>query len=222
MASTRKSGPRGAEPSAERGLSRQRMLAAAVDCILEKGYYKASSNEIARRAGVTWGVIQYHFRTRERLMLAVFEDACQKLIDHSRNTEIVGATVHDQLLSYFDYLMRFYGRPEYLAYMEISLNLARDPDTSAETMNGFRRLGRELTEHRVDAPAVDPSYHTLVFESLRGLILSHLLRFDGSLTVQVDDRPAFDERARLLIQSLAAFVGRDRSTPGPAAALLQG
>jgi AcrR family transcriptional regulator len=212
MTATRKNGSRVVESSPERGLSRQRMLAAAVDCILEKGYYRASSNEIARRAGVSWGVIQYHFRTRERLMLAVFEDACQKLIDHSRHTEIAGATVHEQLLSYFDYLMEFYGRPEYLAYMEISLNLARDPDTSAETMNGYRRLVRELTEHRVDPPAVDPRYRVLVFESLRGLILSHLLRFDGSLTIQVDERAEFDERARLLIDGLATFVGSPAGT----------
>jgi AcrR family transcriptional regulator len=207
MTSTRKNGSRVVESAPERGLSRQRMLAAAVDCILEKGYYRASSNEIARRAGVSWGVIQYHFRTRERLMLAVFEDTCQKLIDLSRNTTIVGETVHEQLLSYFDYLMEFYGRPEYLAHMEISLNLARDPDTSAETMEGFRRIGRELTEHRVDAPAVAPRYRVLVFESLRGLILSHMLRFDGSLTVYVDDQAEFDQRARLLIEGLATFVG---------------
>jgi AcrR family transcriptional regulator len=210
MTATRKTGSPVGEPSPERGLSRQRMLAAAVDCILEKGYYRASSNEIARRAGVSWGVIQYHFRTRERLMLAVFEDACQRLIDHSRNAEITGSTVYDQLLSYFDYLMGFYGLPEYLAHVEISLNLARDPDTSAETMNGFRRIRRELTEHRVDAPAVAPRYRVLVFESLRGLILSHLLRFDGSLTVEVDDRAAFDERARQLIGGLAAFVGSEK------------
>jgi TetR/AcrR family transcriptional regulator, regulator of cefoperazone and chloramphenicol sensitivity len=207
MVSAQGAGSPVVEPSADSSVSRQRLLVAAVDCILEKGYYRASSNEIARRADVTWGVIQYHFRTRDRLMLAVFEDACQKLIDHSRNAEIVGSTVHEQLFSYFDYLMGFYGQPEYLAYLEISLNLARDPNTSAETMNGFRRVRDEFTEHQINAPAVDPRYRTLVFESLRGLILSHLLRFDGSLTVQVDDRAEFDARARALIEGLAAFVG---------------
>jgi len=210
MTSPRTTGSRVDAPSTDNGAARQRMIVAAVDCILEKGYYRASSNEIARRAGVTWGVIQYHFGTRERLMLAVFEDAGQKLIDHSRNAKIIGSTTHEQLLSYFDYLMGFYGRPEYLAYVEISLNLARDPGTSAETMNGFRRIRDEFAEHQVVAPAVHPRFHVLVFETLRGLILSHLLRFDRSLTVQVDDRAAFDERARLLIEGLAAFVG---STP---------
>ena len=39
----------------------RRVLDAVVRTILEVGYYKASSNEIARRAGVTWGAIQHLF-----------------------------------------------------------------------------------------------------------------------------------------------------------------
>jgi AcrR family transcriptional regulator len=201
------------ELSTDAGASRQRLLDAAVACILEKGYYRASSNEIARQAGVTWGVIQYHFRTRQRLMLAVFEDACQKLIDHSKNTEIVGDTVHERLTSYFDFLMAFYGRPEYLAYLEISLNLTRDPEVSAETMDGLRRLREELSTHQPHPPTVDPRCRLLVFESLRGLILSHLLRIDGSLTVMVDDQADFEERALMLIESLATFVESHSTTP---------
>ena len=52
----------------------RRVLDAAEECILELGYYQASSNEIARRAGVTWGVIQHQFGTREGLLLAVLND----------------------------------------------------------------------------------------------------------------------------------------------------
>ena len=197
---------RSVETVSEGGPTRQRLLDAAVACILDKGYYRASSNEIARQAGVTWGVIQYHFRTRERLMLAVFEDACQRLSDHARNSKIVGDTVAAQLRSYFGFLMGFYGRGEYLAYLQISLNLTRDPEASEETMDAMRRLRDELFAYHVHAPLVSPSCQEMVFESLRGLILSHLLRSDGSLTVVVDDQAAFEERANMLIDSLAAFV----------------
>jgi AcrR family transcriptional regulator len=188
------------------GQSRQRLLAAAVACILEKGYYRASSNEIARRAGVTWGVIQYHFGTRERLMLAVFKDASQRLIDHSRAAVITGETLREQLSSYFDHLMAFYGRPEYLAYLEINLNLARDPDTSAETMAGLRELRDEFMRYWVEVPALPARHRSLVFESLRGLILSHHVRNDDSLTAAVDGREEFEARARELIEALAGYV----------------
>lgn len=196
----------------EMGPARQRLLDAALACILDKGYYRASSNEIARQAGVTWGVIQYHFRTRERLMLAVFEDACQKLIDHSKNTRITGDTVAEQLRSYFDALLTFYGRPEYLAYLEIVRNLMRDPEASAETMRALRRLVEELPLHHSHAPLVPARYHSLVFESLRGLILSHLVRMDELVDTEADERAAFEERAGMLIESLAAFVSARPAT----------
>jgi AcrR family transcriptional regulator len=188
------------------GASKQRLLEAAVACILEKGYYRASSNEIARRAGVTWGVIQYHYGTRERLMLAAFEDACQKLIDHSRNAVITGVTLREQLGSYFEHLMGFYGRLEYLAYMEINLNLARDPDTSAETMAALARLGDEFKRHWVVLPRLPARHRALVFESLRGLILSHHLRTDDTLTPHPDDAADFATRAEALIDALTLYV----------------
>jgi TetR/AcrR family transcriptional regulator, regulator of cefoperazone and chloramphenicol sensitivity len=192
--------------------SRQRLLDAAVACILEKGYYRASSNEIARRAGVTWGVIQYHFGTRERLMLAVFKDACQRLIDHSRAAVITGDTLREQLASYFAHLLAFYGKPEYLAYLEINLNLARDPATSEETMAGLRQLRDEFTRHQAVVPRLPEQHRVLVFESLRGLILSHHVRNDDSLTAAVDGREEFEARAGELIDALAGYVAGPGAT----------
>jgi AcrR family transcriptional regulator len=49
--------------------TRAKMLDAAVQCIVEEGFYRSSSNRIAARAGVSWGVIQHYFGTREKLLL---------------------------------------------------------------------------------------------------------------------------------------------------------
>ena len=53
--------------------TRTRVLESAVACIDELGIARASSNEIARRAGMTWGAIQHHFGSREDLLLSVIE-----------------------------------------------------------------------------------------------------------------------------------------------------
>ena len=58
--------------------TRARVIEAARGCISELGYHGASSNEIARRAGITWGVIQYHFGTRESVLLAVVDHAIEE------------------------------------------------------------------------------------------------------------------------------------------------
>ena len=55
-------------------VTRARVLTAAVESILAKGYYQTSSNEIARRAGGTWGTLQHQFGTREALLLELLNE----------------------------------------------------------------------------------------------------------------------------------------------------
>src|SRR5215469_15201605 len=75
------------------GDSRQRVLDAAVRCILEQGLYRASSNAIAEEAGLSWGVIQYYFGTREGLMLAVLDEGTQRLLDDLTTADIRAETL---------------------------------------------------------------------------------------------------------------------------------
>jgi AcrR family transcriptional regulator len=50
--------------------TRRKVLDVVVQTVIDIGYYKASSNEIARRAGVTWGSIQHLFGSRDQLIWA--------------------------------------------------------------------------------------------------------------------------------------------------------
>jgi AcrR family transcriptional regulator len=180
----------------------QRVIGAAIACILAKGYYRASSNEIARWAGLTWGVIQYHFGTREGLMLAVFRDQVKKLIDHSERYVFTGETTSEQLWSAYDYLYQYFGRPEYLAALEIHLNLVRTPSTEVVIRAEVRRLRDALVQVGLRNPAHVVS-NDMAVEVLRSVILSHQLRADATLTVVVDDEKDFLERVEMLIDALA-------------------
>jgi AcrR family transcriptional regulator len=60
-------------------VTRRKVLDAAIETILEVGYYQASSNAIARRAGVTWGALQHQFGTREALLLEVLNERWGRL-----------------------------------------------------------------------------------------------------------------------------------------------
>src|SRR5271156_2319296 len=86
--SSRRSGRR---PRADGESTRARVIQAAAECIMEKGYYQASSNDIARRAGVTWGTIQYQFESREGLLLEVLNAAWNELREQIRCADISGA-----------------------------------------------------------------------------------------------------------------------------------
>ncbi|WP_231123058.1 TetR/AcrR family transcriptional regulator [Mycobacterium asiaticum] len=51
-----------------------------VRCIREEGFSAASARHIIERAGVSWGVIQHHFGDRDGLLIAVIEDAVDRLV----------------------------------------------------------------------------------------------------------------------------------------------
>jgi AcrR family transcriptional regulator len=125
--------------------TRQRILDAAVECILDKGYYQASSNEIARTAGVTWGALQHQFGSRQALLLEVLEDRWGKLLEQVASAKIDGATLEERLQSVLDVLASHYEQPEHLVQLQILLDLSRDPDSSKEVRRATKRYGAELT-----------------------------------------------------------------------------
>src|SRR4051794_39962884 len=130
--------------------TRTRVIDATVQCILEEGYYRASSNRIAARAGVTWGVIQHHFGSREALLVEVFKASMQDLIDTLERAEVKGDTFEERLESLADVLWGFYRHPKFLAYEQLTLNLTLDPGTAEatrSTMAGLNsRIGARLDQ----------------------------------------------------------------------------
>src|SRR5882724_10155130 len=110
--------------------TRRRVLSAAVETILEEGFYRASSNRIAERAGVSWGVIQYHFGSREQLLLAVATEGSAHLLESVRDAKIHGDTLQERIDSLADVIWVHYRRPEFLAHVQVLLNLAKDPRTT--------------------------------------------------------------------------------------------
>lgn len=138
--------------------TRSRVIQAAIETVSEIGYYRATSNEIARRAGVTWGTIQHHFGNRERLMYEVFEDACDGALQRMRTSVVVGDTVEERLVSLQDIVYDFYGKKSYTAVLQIIWNLNSDPDSSDEVVAALSPVVAELDrEFRRLAAQVSPA-----------------------------------------------------------------
>ena len=192
--------------------TRARMLAAAVECILEEGYYRASSNRIAARAGVTWGVIQYHFGTREQLLVAVARRGAEELVQVLTDAEITGSTTEDRLDSLADVIWQHYRRPEFLAHIQVILNLSKDPRTSAETVRSLTEIERRvaaqwqrLVEEVLPDGRRDGDIGTVIFELIRGAAIGEglLEALPGSRR-----RTATNGARASLVQALALLLSR--------------
>jgi AcrR family transcriptional regulator len=197
----------GADPA-----TRQRVIDAAVTCILERGFYRASSNEIARQAGLTWGVIQYHFGTREALMLAVLEDRIGRFVDRVKRAHIDGGTAIERLDQLLDLLAAHYGTPDYLVVMQITLNMDHDPSTSVEVRRIMRTVAERSNKQlrgllrETLGPTMDvPDLVTTLFLVLRGFGLSQQL-LDTVSHGTPQSAAARTAQRRLLSQMLAPYL----------------
>ncbi|MFF0779579.1 TetR/AcrR family transcriptional regulator [Streptomyces sp. NPDC003720] len=64
-----------------RGNTRQRIQDVALELFVEQGYEKTSLREIAERLGVTKAALYYHFKTKEEIIVSLFEDLTQPIED---------------------------------------------------------------------------------------------------------------------------------------------
>jgi AcrR family transcriptional regulator len=76
----------------KRERTRARLLDAAVEIIREKGFYRTTLEEVARRAGMTRGAIYGNFKDKDELFLAVVETRWRPIIPIRQ-----GATLKEHL-----------------------------------------------------------------------------------------------------------------------------
>jgi len=100
----------------------------AVDVLCDSGYGAASLDAIARGAGVSRGVITYHFADRDELMAEVVRDAYAKGLD-SVGPPVKGATtMRGALLAFIGASVEFYAAypRTIVALTEIVTNARRE------------------------------------------------------------------------------------------------
>jgi AcrR family transcriptional regulator len=212
-----------AQPRRERrkpsgaGASRQRVIDAAIACILEQGLYRASSNAIAEQAGLSWGVIQYYFGNRESLMLAVLEEGARRLEVAVRDTAISGGTLRERVSSYMDILAAYYGSPYYLVFTQVLISLSHDPKTTEKTLRTLRGIAaeaqpplRSLQEQVLgDARPRHPEVQSLLFHSLRGLALSHVMLGAVPSSDPSEVSREFPAQRALLAEALSLLIEQE-------------
>ncbi len=128
--------------------TRQAVMDAAIHCLASEGYHRASSNRIAREAGLTWGVIQYHFGDREGIYRAVLDtiiDAYVLELDQLA-ARSAGQSISERLQMLADAVWILLNQPGYLATMELLINLSRDPDAVLNTKPYVKRWARRMAE----------------------------------------------------------------------------
>jgi AcrR family transcriptional regulator len=199
------------------------LIEAAIQTILEQGFYRASSNAIAETAGLTWGVIQYYFGSRENLMLAVLEEGTHRLIQDLTNADLTGETLSERFEQYFGVLEGYYGSPAYLAFVQVRLNLSHDPRTSEQALQTMIATSgavdhqlKRLTSKLFAGTGIRSSLlRNFPFQVLRGLAMSEVmirsLPYDERSVTRMANEVA--HQRHYLARALALLVESEMAVP---------
>jgi AcrR family transcriptional regulator len=184
--------------------TRARVIIAAQDAIYDLGFSKASSREIMRRSGLTFGVIQHHFGTYEALLVATIEHAVESQRALLATLEVEGTTTEEKLTWIADAIWEYYKRPAYVTYLEIYTNLVRDPSTSEEAIEGIKKINAEverlwgdLMRRTFGRTPEQFVLQRLLFGTMRGLAISRWLN---------QGKRAYSAERQMLVAGLAAYL----------------
>ena len=164
--------------------TREALLGAAVDLLVEQGYSGVTTTRVAHRAGVSVGALQHHFGTKADLLSAAVEHVFAR-----RQAEFAKAMAdlpadEDRMDAAVDALWSIFSGPTFVAWLELWV-AARTDAGLAEVLipvqEEFTRRSTELFAEVVGdvAGAEDPHVRdlalSLTYNALDGLALGRLL-----------------------------------------------
>lgn len=101
--------------------TQDKIINAVVGLIKEKGFSAASSAQIAKRAGITWGAVQHHFGSKEDILEEVLQRSHLKFQETLSSKRFTTGSPERRVAKYVDAAWYHYQGDEYMATMEILL-----------------------------------------------------------------------------------------------------
>ncbi len=165
--------------------TREALLDATIECLVEDGYAKTTTSRVAERAGVSRGAHLHHFQTRSALVAAAIER-----LSNRRTEELIAAAERlppgrERLEQGLDLMWQTYANPLFQAALDLWTNARTDPELreslveveqllDRQTLETARRLFPELAERPDFERRVEMAVATI-----RGLALLDTLHPDG-------------------------------------------
>jgi AcrR family transcriptional regulator len=189
--------------------TRARILDAAADCLLERGYAETTVAEVQSRAGLARGTLLHHYPAKADLIVAAMRHlAEQRMAAFHREAQAVVAPAGNRLAALVDVAWRDLNSPTFFAALELWVAARTDPELREALIPVETDLFRKLHDGLLalaDPDRADPRTPTLVeftLDLVTGLSLTTLLtgdvghrdlllrRWKRALSVLTGDLPA--------------------------------
>ena len=190
--------------------TRTRLLEATIESLVAVGYARASTTEIAERAGVSRGAQVYHYSTKAALVVAAVDRLLQRRYQEVQQLFAERLPRAGRPGAAIDLLWRMFEGPSFAAWLEFVVASRTDPELRAAVVRQsepfVNSVGEALRRYLPEA-ASNPVLRKpdFVFAVLDGLALARILY------------PDEDRRSARMLASFREIVERVQP-PRPAAA----
>ena len=179
----------------ERSRSTQhRVLEAAVECLIERGWSGTTTTLVAARAGVSRGAQLHHYRTKSDLLVAAVEHLAERRSAELRAEAAALPPGGDRVAATIRLLAALFTGPLFSAAIEVWVAARTDPTLRTALVPVESRFGREVHRLTVELLGADES-RPGVREAVQATL--DLMRGLGVASLLTDDSA---RRGRLLAQ----------------------
>jgi AcrR family transcriptional regulator len=192
--------------------TRARLMDATLELIIERGYAGAAMVDIAARAGVTRGALNYHYESRDELIVEAFTDLLGRT---TANISVLASSVRDGSLSiegFLDKAWLIFRGPFFLITLE-QITAARHNDFLRERLVQVTRefhqalddiWRRFFANSQLGSTEVETIFNATLC-LLRGMGVQSILRND----------PAYYRRLLSFWKSILVQQSKGKSETGP-------
>jgi AcrR family transcriptional regulator len=148
------------ERTAAQEEKRRILLDAAVRVFARKGYHAARVGDIAKEAGVAYGLLYHYFRSKDEILETIFRETWGVMLATVRSVEDAGGPARDQVRRVASIVLRSYSRDPDLVRVLVR-EVTRSPHLQKEVeevghatteLERIVRRGQEAGEFRTNLP----------------------------------------------------------------------
>lgn len=107
--------------------TRERLLAATIACLIERGYQGTTTTEVCRKAHVSRGAQLHHYPTKEDLVTAALDRLYDELRREVLDSMMALPDEADRVSALVDLLWAAYGNAQFKAVLELWVAARNDP-----------------------------------------------------------------------------------------------
>ena len=164
--------------------TRQALLDAALSCLVDLGFARTTTTEVASRAGVSLGALVHHFPAKSELLTGTVAHLLERRLAEFRAAVAGTELADDRMDVVLDLLWTAFSGPTFVAWVELWVGARTDPalaDSVVAMGDAFRAGCQEVFDELFPAeqypsPAFLDAGMGFAFAVMEGVALRGLVR----------------------------------------------